>query len=211
MVWRIKGRQSRDGVGRFSSGGGGFAKAQGAQTPGGLRGIVARSRLRGSIKKLKLARERLRAVRFEQRGQKGFRENLAKAKQFVQRKQRHVALHRREVQRIEKRGLQRVGQLGKVRERMEFAKAIGASKGERIGFRQDRIFHAREKLAALRTKIREARATEAKRATELRKHFPGDKSIDGKLSPFARRKLGKALAGARKALRNRKRELARLG
>lgn len=183
-----KGTFTRGAKGRFtgSTGGRGFAAAQGAKSLGGLRGLNARARLGKAISKLKAARAEAALVRTEQKGSRGFAKAKASALLRIARAKRAAATHQREVARVEKRGLLRVGALKAVQK----AQGLKLSVGERKGIRRDRVFFARERLKALR-----GEAKTFKR---------------GEVAPAARQRMASRLLAARRSIRNRKRELARL-
>lgn len=176
MAWRLRGRQSRDSIGRFSSSGG-----SGGTALGGLRGIKARSRLGAAISKARDIKSELKLPRSE----RGFTSKQLTSK--LSRAKRAIALHKREVARVEKRGLVKVGLL----KRIQQSQSLKLSRSELKGVRQDRVFFARQSLSNLR-----AKAKTFKR---------------GEVAPQARSRMAKRLLTARRAVRNRKRELARLG
>jgi hypothetical protein len=204
-----KSNYTRGAKGRFTgstggrSGGGGFAKAQGAQTPGGLRGIKARSRLGSALRRQREIRKEAATLRAEQgasrggKADRGYSKGRADILRRLKAARRAIATHKKEVVRIERRGLQRVGLLG----RLQAAQRLKLSRGELLGIRQDRVYFAAAKLSRLRDRARQQRMTEGTREKS--------KNVDTGIAS-RRRSLARQLVGARKALRNRKRELKRL-
>jgi hypothetical protein len=181
----------RGAGGKFAGSKGGHVG--GGKVVGGSRGVVARARLRQALTKL---REAKRTAEPASSGRVG-----SFAAKLLARRERIAALHKREVARIEKRGALDL----KTRGTRGFAAKFGfkPSKSDRIGFRHDRVHYAREKIRALREKIRSDAFVQR---SKLKSPNPAEAGI-------ARRDRGsyaKALLAARRALRNRKRELARI-